>query len=82
MKNYKAEITKIIQDQDMGYTMSRFDPETVDKILSLIREIAKEAVGNYDPLKNDLYDERTFGRNELRSEILSNEEKLIGGKND
>lgn len=77
MKNYKAEIHGIVMDgREMGTLLA------TDKILSLFREIVKEAVGNYDPLKNDLYDERTFGRNELRSEILSNVEKLIGGKND
>lgn len=89
MKNYKAEITKIISKSPavMSEDYNLIDEMAV-KILSLIREIVNEAVKPMDYAENvldknvhhleiSLYNQRKDGYNQACSEILSNVEEMI-----
>lgn len=84
MKNYKAEIEKILND--VFYSQSEDGAEYLsleddaNTILSLIREIVQEAIGENDIYKigsNVLLEEIEHTRNKFRSEILSNIEEMI-----
>ena len=82
MKNYKAEITKIISKSPavMSEDYNLIDEMAV-KILSLIREIVQEAKGQdrHNTTISDSFYDRGIeeGYNIRGSEILSNVEEMI-----
>lgn len=88
MKNYKAEIEKILEEcVDDFYIINHPISEISEKLVSLFREIAKEALPNEIPKSvNDggqgFFEKRGYinGFNNARSETRSNIEKVIGEK--